>query len=218
MRYQFYREHKYVSAALNDLERLIARTDFCDSESVRSIEEDFGTLKKMLEGHAEYENERLHILLKQKHVPAPIYMHIEEHAAQDEQLRKIEEILHEISTEFDKEKRVEKGYHLYLIYRKFVADSLAHLYEEETKILPELQRQYSDAELRQIEAPTYSEMTPEEMVQMIQILFPHMNTYDKRAFLLDIQLFEPKKFEIVLKAIRPIITEDECIAVQQLIT
>jgi len=28
MRYQFYREHKYVSSALNDLERLIARTDF----------------------------------------------------------------------------------------------------------------------------------------------------------------------------------------------
>jgi len=170
----------------------------------------------MLKGHAEYENERLHVLLKQQNASTGTYLHVEEdHAVQDKQLLIIEEILRGISLECCKEKRIEEGYRLYLIYRKFVADNLAHLHEEETKILPELQQLYSDAELLQVEAPTYREMTPEEMVHMIQVLFPHMNIHDKRAFLSDILSLEPKKFEIVLKAIQPLITENEFIAIER---
>src|SRR5690242_11209055 len=148
MRYQFYREHKYVSAALNDLERLIARTDFCDGGGVKEVEAAFHALAHMLKGHAEYENERLHVLLKQKDVAAEIYRHIEDdHAEQDQKLEEIEKILRGIALETEAEKRIEEGYRLYLTYRKFVADNLAHLHEEETQILPELQRLYSDAEL-----------------------------------------------------------------------
>jgi len=86
------------------------------------------------------------------------------------------------------------GYTLYLTYRKFAADNLIHLHEEETKILPELQRLYTDDELRQVEAPTYEKMTPEEMIGMMQALFPHMNPSDKSAFLSDIQKLQPEKF------------------------
>jgi hemerythrin-like domain-containing protein len=202
MRYQFYREHKYVSAALNDLERLIARTDFCDPASVKQVQKNFEALTSMLKGHAQYENERLHALLKQKNVPAGIYAHIEEdHATQDQQLAELETILHKISQISDREMQVEEGYRLYLTYRKFVADNLAHLHEEETQILPELQKLYSDEQLRQVEASTYREMSPEEMIQMIGVLFPHMNPHDQQAFLADIRFLEPEKFDTVSKAV-----------------
>jgi hemerythrin-like domain-containing protein len=198
MRYQFYREHKYVSAALNDLERLIARTDFCDPVCVKDVKQNFEALAEMLKGHAQFENERLHALLKQKNVPATIYAHIEEdHVAQDQHLAEIETILQGISGLHDRERKIEEGYRLYLTYRKFVADNLAHLHEEETQILPELQRLYSDEELRQAEAPTYREMTPEQIVEMIEILFPHMNPHDRQALLTDIQTLEPEKFELI---------------------
>jgi hemerythrin-like domain-containing protein len=198
MRYQFYREHKYVSASLNDLERLIARVDFCHPEAVHEVHTHFDALADMLTAHAEYENERLHLLLKQKNVPESLYGHVEEeHVSQEQQLLEIQHILQSISQQPSDEKKTEEGHRLYLIYRKFVADSLEHLHEEETVILPELQRLYSDAELQQIEAATYREMTPEQMVDMIQVLFPHMNPHDKKAFLSDIQALEPEKFAVV---------------------
>ena len=216
MRYQFYREHKYVSAALNDLERLIARTDFCDSDGVGEVKRNFEELANMLKGHAQYETERLHTLLKQKNTPSILYAHIEEdHAAQDKQLLEIEEILRALLLQSSKEKKIEEGYRLYLTYRKFVADNLAHLHEEETHILPELQKLYSDAELQQVEALTYREMAPEEMIGVIEILFPHMNTHDKQAFLSDIRSLEPQKFEVVLKAIEPTMNENERILIEQ---
>lgn len=216
MRYQFYREHKYVSSALNDLERRIARTDFCDLVALEEVKVAFISLSKMLKGHAAYENDRLHALLKQKNASSSIYAHIEEdHVAQDRELLKIEEIIRGISQEFEREKKIERGYYLYLTYRKFAADNLAHLHEEETQILPELQRLYSDSELRQVEAKTYREMAPEHMVHMIEILFPHMNTHDRQAFLLDIMILEPEKFDVVWKSIRPTMNGNERTAIEQ---
>jgi hemerythrin-like domain-containing protein len=215
MRYQFYREHKYVSAALNNLERLIAQTDFCDPDQVGKVEKTFEDLVNMLQGHAQYENERLHTLLKQKNVPPAIYSHVEEdHIAQDQQLLKLEEILRVIPLQSTNDKKIEQGHHLHLAYRKFVADNLAHLHEEEIQILPTLQSLYSDQELRQVEAQTYREMTPSEMIEMIETLFPHMNTYDKQAFLFDIFSLEPKKFDAVLKAIQPLLSESESNAIK----
>lgn len=215
MRYQFYREHKYVSASLNDLERLIARTDFCNLTAVEEVKSSLSELTGLLKGHAEYENERLHLLLKQKGSSIFSHTHVEEeHAAQDQQLLVIAETLQAITEEVDQEKRIEIGYRLYLTYRKFVSDNLAHLHEEETQILPELQRLYSDSELQQVEAQTYREMTPEQMIDMLGILFPHMNAYDRQAMLLDISTLEAEKFEIVWQTMQHVLGHDERIAIE----
>jgi hemerythrin-like domain-containing protein len=200
MRYQFYREHKYVSAALNDVERLIARTDFCDSEAAHKVAEAFEALSQMLQGHAHYENERLHPLLEKK--GSKVHIHAtDDHELQHDQLLEIQDLLTKISQVSEANKKIELGYQLYLAYRKFVADNLIHLHEEETQILPELQRLYSDEELRQIEAPTYREMTPEQIIQMTEVLFPHMNRLDQEAILDDIRLLEPEKFKTVYEKI-----------------
>lgn len=208
MRYQFYREHKYVSAALNDVERLIGKTDFSKPQEVTSVNAAFQELKEMLQGHAQYENERLHILLKNRHSIA--YEHAEEdHAHQDTQFLEIQELIDSIPKAASDQERILIGYKLYLTYRKFVAENLIHLHEEETIILPELQRLYTDEELREVEAQTYAEMTPEEMVGMMQVLFPHMNPTDRSALLSDIQTLQPKKFMATWQGIVPMIEKDE---------
>lgn len=208
MRYQFYREHKYVSSALNTLERLIAKTDFRNLQEVITVGQEFQSLTEMLKGHAQYENDRLHALLKKRH--SKIHEHAEEdHAHQDEQLLQIQEIINSISHGVTDDEKVSIGYTLYLTYRKFVADNLIHLHEEETMILPELQRLYSDEELKQVEAPTYDEMTPQEMIEMMQVLFPHMNPSDRLAFLSDIQTIQPEKFISAWNGIAPTLTREE---------
>jgi len=208
MRYQFYREHKYVSAALNDLERLIAKTNFRNSQEIARVNIAFHELTEMLTGHAEYENERLHTLLKNKR--SKIHEHAQaDHAHQDEQLLEIQRMIDSVSKTSSDDEKVALGYRLYLSYRKFVADNLIHLHEEETMILPELQRLYTDEELKQVEAQTYRTMTAEEMVHMMQILFPHMNPSDRAAFLSDIHEVDPDKFTIVWPAIAPMLDRQE---------
>lgn len=208
MRYQFYREHKYVSAALNDLERKIAKTDFRDDQETALIAKAYHNIVEMLKGHAQYENERLHSLLTNK--KSKIHEHAEEdHARQDEQLLEIQVLIDSIPGASSEEEKVSLGYRLYLTYRKFVADNLEHLHEEETMILPELQRLYTDLELKQVEAQTYCMMTAEEMVHMMQELFPHMNPDDRAAFLSDIREAQPEKFISAWRGIAPAIEERE---------
>lgn len=208
MRYQFYREHKYVSAALNDLERRIAKTDFQNEEEVAAVDQAFQALTEMLKGHAEYENNRLHKLLKDK--DSHVYAHAEEdHAHQDEQLLQVQNLIHAVYQASTPEDQLSTGHTLYLTFRKFVADNLLHLHEEETIILPELQRLYTDEELKQVELETYNIMSSEDLVEMLGILFPHMNATDRFAFLSDIYHSQPEKFSTVWKGIASVINQDE---------
>lgn len=193
MRYKFYREHKYVSAALNDLERLIAKTDFRQHTEIENIEKEFNLLITMLKGHAQYEDQTLHKLLQNK--ASAVYKDIEkEHKHMDETIANLQTMLKNTRAATEEEKQIELGDQFYLWYRKFVGDNLIHLHEEETVILPELQRLYDDETLRAVEFPTYSCMSVDQLVDMIQVLFPHMNPIDRLAFLTDIKDSVPDKF------------------------
>ena len=207
MRYQFYREHKFVSSALNDLEREIAKADFRKDEEFKHLLNSFQNLSNMLKGHAEYENEHLHALLKKK--KSPLYKHVEEdHAHQEEQLLYIQTLFDTLA-HAPSEEKVSLGYQLYLTYRKFVADNLSHLHEEETQILPELQRLYSDEELSLVEAPNYQVMTPGDMVDMVTVLFSHMNSSDRLAILTDMHHLQPEKLALAWERIASILPQEE---------
>ena len=190
MRVKLYREHKYVSFALSELERLIAKTDFTDEAAIEQIQGEWQRIKEMLEGHAHHEEQNFHALLEKK--GSTIYREAHnDHEHQEEILENLQYLLNAITASHD---QTEAGYQFYLAYRKFVGENLLHLHEEETRLLPELQKLCTDEELRAIEYPTYELMTAEEMVEMVQVLFPHMNFSDKHAFLTDIKLAEPQKF------------------------
>jgi iron-sulfur cluster repair protein YtfE (RIC family) len=193
MRYKFYREHKYVSFRFDELERLIARTDFRQDEELNKVKKEFEQLIELLEAHARYEDDALHVLLKRKN--SAVYKQIEQdHEQLDEQIVSLQTLLNKISDARAEEDKVEAGYQFYLWFRKFSGDNLIHLHEEETIILPELQRLYSDKELKEVEAATYNIMTVQELIQMMEELFPQMNPNDWEAFLTDIQDAVPAKF------------------------
>lgn len=202
MRVKFYREHKYVSAALNDLERRIAKTDFRKNAEIEEVKAEWAEVSGMLQGHAQYEEEKLHALLEKKGSTVYLLAH-DQHEEMDAAFPKIDSLFHMAINEEGQDKKVEIGDLLYLTFRKFVGDNLLHLHEEETKILPELQRLYSDEELKAVEDETYKIMTSEEMIEMLRVLFPHMNPLDKEAFLKDIEMSQPKKF----KEIRDIVVQ-----------
>ena len=205
MRVKLYREHKYVSFAVSELERLIAKTDFRDDAALEQIQNEWQSLKEMLEGHAEHEERNFHALLEKKGSTIHHEAH-QEHEHLEETLIYLQHLLDGIKTS---PYRVEAGYQFYLAYRKFVGENLLHLHEEETKLLPELQRLCTDEELRALEQPTYELMTPADMVEMMQVLFPHMNIADKFAFLTDIRLAQPQKFQEVWKKAHEFLSREE---------
>jgi len=190
MRVKLYREHKYVSFAVSELERLIAKTDFTNANALAQIQSEWQHLKEMLEGHAYHEEHNFHALLEKKGSTIHHEAH-DDHERQEQTLTNLQSLFDAIATSNDP---VEAGYQFYLAYRKFVGENLLHLHEEETKLLPELQRLCTDEELRALEHATYEIMTVEEMKEMLQVLFPHMNASDKSAFLEDIRLAQPEKF------------------------
>jgi hemerythrin-like domain-containing protein len=208
MRYKFYREHKYVSAAINDVERLLAKTDFTLASQRTKVKEALSALLPMLKGHAEYENSRLHKLLRDR--GSNICEHVEEeHREYEQKLKDLKDRLAQVLKSTDREEQIELGYQLYLWFRKFAGDNLLHLHEEETVILPELQRLYSDEELCQVEFESYQVMSSEDLIQMLEILFPHMNADDKLAFLTDIKSCDEKKFLETWKGIKSQIEDGE---------
>ncbi|HEV2600838.1 MAG TPA: hemerythrin domain-containing protein [Candidatus Babeliales bacterium] len=208
MRYKFYREHKYVSFRFDELERLVARTDFRSDEELNTVKQAFEELIELLEAHAHYEDTSLHVLLKQKN--SDVYKHIEQdHEHLDEQIISLRTLLTTIDQAGTQEDKIEAGYQFYLWFRKFSGDNLLHLHEEETIILPELQRLYSDEELKKVEAATYNIMTAQDLIQMMQELFPQMNPSDWEAFLIDIKDAVPVKFTEAWNGIKTIMTPEQ---------
>lgn len=197
LRYIFYRAHKYVIFAVTELERLIAKTDFTNDSEVKLVATELASIQKMLHFHAKHED-KFHQLLQEKnsHVHHAIEADHQEHSRIFDNLQKK---LGAILARGNNDERILLGRDLYLSYREFEAQNLRHLNEEERVLMPELQRLYSDDELMKIEADTYELMTTEDMVHMITVLFPHMNTEDHQAFFHEIEITQPKKFYAVKK-------------------
>ena len=76
-------------------------------------------------------------------------------------------------------------------------ENLKHFYEEETILMAELHKFYTDEELKNIDRQTYQQMTPEHMIAMLKTLSPHMDASDKEFFLAIIKETEPEKFKAI---------------------
>ncbi len=208
MRYRFYREHKYISYAVSELEKLIAKTDFTNQTQINLIKNELANIEDLMTGHAEWEESTIHELLKKKN--SPLHTQIEkDHQEHVIQFKALQEMLIHISDSRDENEKLSKGYTFYITYRNYAASNLKHLNEEETLLMPELQRLYSDEELRAIEFKTYEQMSLEDMIHMMEILFPHMNPNDREHFLTDIRDAKPEKFMQAWEGIKDKIEDSE---------
>jgi hypothetical protein len=208
MRYRFYREHKYVSYRVSELEKLIAKADFRNAAQINAVKNQLNDIEALMISHATWEESSIHVLLKKKN--SSIHTQIEaDHQEHIAQFKKLQEMINSISDCSSAEEKIDQGYMFYIAYRNFTGSNLKHLHDEETIIMPELQKLYSDDELRAIEFDTYAHMTSEQMIEMMEVLFPHMNSSDREFFLKDIYDAEPEKFSAAWNGIAPQIDEEE---------
>ena len=191
MRYKFYREHKFISATMNNMAELIAKADFSSDTDTKEVLVKFEALRAILGAHAHYEDVVLHKLLRQKNSTVQASAEAD-HAHYKALLATLVQDIQNMLASKNSNERITLGGAFYLAFRKFASDNLRHLYEEEEIILPELQRLYSNQELCTIECSLYE--TNEQITSLMNDLFPHMNPNDREAFLTDIKTCDPAKF------------------------
>ena len=194
MRRRLYTEHKYVTHRLCEFGRLLAKADFANDGGIQAATAGLQEIKDLLTGHAEHENAKIHRLLQQRQstVHAAIEM---EHAKHQASFEKMESILSMLQAERQSSAKIELGEQLYRTFQEFEAKNALHQVAEETRILPELYRLYSDEEiLKGVDGPVYEEMGVDDMAGMIQTLAPHFNIHDSTGMLRDIYMTRPEKF------------------------
>ncbi len=196
MRYRFYRIHKYVCFELAEFDHAVATTDFADANACDKLKEKFANLTGMLKHHAEYEDMHIHEFLRQKssHLQNTLE---KEHQEHEKAFHDLAEQLEKIVVAQTHSQKIILGNDFYLAYRLFYSEMLKHLYDEERILLPELQALYSDAELAKLQAKTYQKMTPEQMLGMLHVFFPHANPEDMMFFTNEMKAAEPEKFKFV---------------------
>lgn len=201
MRYRFYREHKYINFVLFELEKEIRKIEFSDELMLSKLLEKFIQLSMLIKGHMEFESNVIHPLLKNKNIL--LYTSIlADHQNYLKGLKELEAELQAISNT-NLEDKIQKGYIFYINFRLFIIRTLELFNQEETFVMIELQKHYSDNELRQIHEDTYNQMKSEDIVQMFEVLFPHMNSEDQHAYFADLKYFDPQKFDEVWHSIGP---------------
>ena len=201
-RYRVYREHKYVQSFLAELENYIAKVDFRSDIQLATLAEKVSDLSELMNGHAEHEDKTIHQLLRNK--GSQVQAHIEDdHRAHSHIFTDLQRKLENIKKASSSDQRLALGYDFYLSFREFEAKNLEHINEEERIIMPELQRLYTDEELRQgIDFKIYQSMTAEQMFHMLKVLFPQYNVDDKLAFLKDIlDASQSEKFAVVWRQV-----------------
>ncbi|MBA2652642.1 MAG: hemerythrin domain-containing protein [Tatlockia sp.] len=205
---RLYREHKYVTFVLNELDKNIGKADFRDALQTKQIESDLETVINLLRFHAQHEDEKIHALLK-KH-GSEVFKEIEaDHHSHATVFSHLKVKLKEVSKAKTDAEKINYGYQFYLNYRKFLAENLEHLHQEETVLMPELIRLCTKQELESIDNPVYQEMTPDQLVGMLETLFPVLNPDDKEYFIADLINAVPLKVRECWQSIARLLTVEE---------
>lgn len=205
---RLYREHKYVTLVMNELDNKIGKTDFRDLEQIQAIAYDLNNIINLLGFHAKHEDENIHVLLKKHN--SSVFKEIEaDHQNHEAVFNSLKEKLADIKRASSDREKIDGGYHFYLSYRKFIAENLEHIHKEETLLMPELARLCSKEELESIDYPVYQAMTAEDIIGMLQTLFVVLNPDDKEYFISDIAEAVPNQLIENWVDIAALLTADE---------
>ncbi len=68
-RYRLYREHKYIFYVFCEILQLASSLDFSVKASTEKLRDELTKLSMLLQSHAEYEESRIHLILKNNPPP-----------------------------------------------------------------------------------------------------------------------------------------------------
>jgi hypothetical protein len=168
--------HKGLRLGLFELAINVGRTDWNDPAAVTEIGNQWRPLLGLLRAHTKHEEGHIHRLLD-------AYDPIATEPASD-QHRDLDDLLDHLATRFDAalaEPDAATGLTLYRDLTRFVAAYLAHLYDEETRIMGRIWECCSDEEIATTRAVFMVEITPEIQDASLRYMLPAINQPTRRG-------------------------------------
>ena len=100
---------------------------------------------------------------------------IEEHHALTRRLRVITQMAHDLEADPSAEGRVRSGAALNREVNDFFAEYLAHMNREEEKVVPLMQKHFTDDQLRAMRGAIMGGMAPDRLASIVRWMLPSLN-------------------------------------------
>jgi iron-sulfur cluster repair protein YtfE (RIC family) len=162
--------HRGIRWALCSLLARMGATDFSDRTRVPLLLDDLDGVLYLCASHVEHEDRHIHAAIQAKDPEKAMALDAE-HRAHEEaiaELRRVAESLESAPLA----SIAEIGNELYLKFSHFVAENLAHMFEEETVIAPLLAERYSPDALWQIHDALMASVGPDELLAFARVMVP----------------------------------------------
>ena len=161
----------------------LAKCNYDDTAAINVIGGSIVKFAGMLKGHASWEEYFVFKVLPFESIETELEFH-----------RKIDTEIDEILADLNSSKSSADIYKCYLRFRKFYSELLAHLYEEEVKLMDLIQKGFLESKLRMIDHEIYQGMSAKDMIEMCAELLPPCSFSEKRAILEDLMAANKKSF------------------------
>ena len=187
MRYSYFSDvHRHIRHEMHEVSEAAAKVDFKVESQRTAVKKKFDALVEYLKGHAEGEEMFQTPLLKAKNSKIADKLHVE-HQQIEKEMNELNQKFNSIGSTQNAEQQVERGYDFYLSYTDFMCHYFQHLLGEERVIMPELQRLYTDDELRKVTLDLYPQMPKEKIEEMLQFFFPYVSAIEREVMLTDLK-------------------------------
>jgi hypothetical protein len=197
-----YNIYKFIHKALRLGHcRLLAALGSNDYRNAAETAGLFQNLRGMIalgRGHLEGENREIHRAIEAR-VPGASGHAADGHDHHEASFAELERLIAAVEAAPEARKD-EVGHALYMRYAQFAADDLIHMNEEETELLHELHKAFTDAELMAIEGRIVAAIPPEKMTSAMKLMMPAMTPMERVAMLGKLKsVMPPQIFEAFLK-------------------
>lgn len=204
--------HKGIRAMLADLGREAGRVDWNDSADLTAFRAKAQQAFELLETHASLENAFIAPLLERyaPRVAAIIG------SAHDEQEEILPALLRQLEN-FDSRAAdaVDAGHTIVLRLTRFIAESLAHMADEEELAMPALRAAVDEAALADADNRLHAAIPPAAMAQVAPHLIPALNTVERLELVGGMKAAGAPAFPFAMQLASQLLSHDDYAALER---
>lgn len=184
----YYMIHKGIRFANVKMLTTLGQTDPADGASVERALAALADHLELSRSHLQHENREIHTAIESRCPGGSDHAADDhgEHEASFEELRQLAEKFASATAD-----RPAKLRRLYQRFALFVADDLAHMHEEETKLQPLIERNFSSEEIAAIEQRIVQNIPPLKMAKFLRVMLGGASPAERVAMITGMQLEMP---------------------------
>ncbi len=213
-RHNFYRNiHKALRLGHCRMLAALGALDHRDRARSEAVMAELRQLMAMGRGHLEGENREIHAALEER-APGACQHAADDHQDHEASFAEIEQMIAAIEQAPLPEREL-LGRRLYRRYAVFMAHDLEHMDSEETELLAALQRNFTDDELKAMEARIVAAVPAQKMAAVMMLMAPALSHGERVELVAKLQKALPEQAfnGLLASAIKPALAPQDFTAI-----